>query len=395
MAKHSTGIWRRLSVTGMVLAGGMAAACAATAAEQSALPQTMVWTSYDIGGAGYAEAQAVANAFMKEYGSRVRVLPSGTSIGRLLPMTTGKAQYGYLANEVFFATEAMYDFAVPEWGPQDLRIVLGRPATIGMATAADAGIEKMTDFKGKSVGYVKGNPSVNIKTDAMLAFAGLTRDDINVVWFGGYAAMTPALIARQIDSYASVTISGRMIEIDASPRGLTWPPMPADDKEGWQRALNVASFLEPKVDPEGVALSEENPGHLAGYRFPMITTLAGRSAEEVYEYVRAMNETYDSYKDATAAAARWKIEQSGKTPADAPWHQGSIRYLEEKGIWTADDQAWNDQRLARLESVISAWDGAMADFQKMRAEEAEKGSKIDTAKAWPEYWAEYRKEHLN
>lgn len=56
------------------------------------LPKTMVWTSYDFGSAGFAQASAVANAFQKKFGTRIRIVPSGTGIGRMLPVTQRKAQ---------------------------------------------------------------------------------------------------------------------------------------------------------------------------------------------------------------------------------------------------------------------------------------------------------------
>src|SRR3546814_13711819 len=141
----------------------------------------------------------MANALMKKYDMRVRIVPSGTSIGRLLPVTTGKAGYGFLANETYFAAEGTYDFATRQWGPQDLRIVLGRLAGNGMACAGDVGIESLADLKGKRIGYVKGNPSVNVKTDASLAFGGLDRDSVEAVWFGSYGALKTAVIANQLD----------------------------------------------------------------------------------------------------------------------------------------------------------------------------------------------------
>ena len=100
------------------------------------LPKSMVWTAYDLGSTGYAEATAISNAFKKRYGTRVRVIPAGTSIGRILPLVTGKARYGYLANGAYFAAEGTYDFATEQWGPQDIRIVAGRVASVGLSTAA-------------------------------------------------------------------------------------------------------------------------------------------------------------------------------------------------------------------------------------------------------------------
>lgn len=45
-----------------------------------------------------------------------------------------------------------------------------------MVTAADADIR--SDAKGKRGALVAGNPSINVKCEAVLAFGGLTLDDI-------------------------------------------------------------------------------------------------------------------------------------------------------------------------------------------------------------------------
>jgi TRAP transporter TAXI family solute receptor len=126
--------------TAMALAGGTA---------HAKLPDTSVWTAYDLGSSGYAEASGIADAIMKKHAMRVRIVPSGTSIGRLLPLKQGKATYGFLASELYFAAEGTYDFAVRVWGPQDVRVVLARPAAVGVATAGDIGVKTIADLKGK------------------------------------------------------------------------------------------------------------------------------------------------------------------------------------------------------------------------------------------------------
>ena len=46
------------------------------------LPKSMVWSAYDLGSSGYAEATGIANALKQNYGTRIRIVPAGTSIGR-------------------------------------------------------------------------------------------------------------------------------------------------------------------------------------------------------------------------------------------------------------------------------------------------------------------------
>jgi TRAP-type uncharacterized transport system substrate-binding protein len=85
------------------------------------LPESMTWTAYDVGSAGYAEASAIADAFGKKFTTRIRIQPSGSSIGRLQPVVQGRADFGYLATETWFATEGTEDFSNRRWGPQNLR----------------------------------------------------------------------------------------------------------------------------------------------------------------------------------------------------------------------------------------------------------------------------------
>jgi len=382
-------------ITAILAAGLTVAAMAGDAAAQDKpnLPRTFVWTAYDLGSSGYTEASGIANAFQNEFGTRVRIIPSGTSIGRLLPLTTGKASYGFLANEIYFATEGTYDFAVPEWGPQDLRILTGRLATVGMATAGDVGVKELADLKGKRIGYVKGNPSVNVKGDAYLAFAGLTRDDVQVVWFGSYSALKTALIAGQIDAYGAVPTAASVREIEASPRGLVWPQFDPANTEGWKAVTDVVSFAEPAKETKGAAITEEKPVWLVGYRYPMISTYARTSADEVYETMKALEMSFEAYKSTTASAENWEVMKAGRPPYDAPSHEGAVRYMKEKGYWRAEDQAWQEKRLARLEAVIAGWDEARGAFEEMRAAAREKGEKIGDDQ-WDAYWEKYRAENL-
>src|SRR5690554_7322699 len=91
-------------------------------AAEVSLPDTMTWSSYDVGSSGYAEASAIADAFGKKYGTKIRIQPSGSAIGRLQPILQKRADVGFLATEAFFSSEGTEDFAAKRWGPQDIRV---------------------------------------------------------------------------------------------------------------------------------------------------------------------------------------------------------------------------------------------------------------------------------
>lgn len=363
---------------------GAAALAIATAlpasAQETDLPRSMLWSTYDVGSSGYVEASAIADAFGKEFGTRVRIMPSGTSIGRLLPLKTGRVQYGWLANEVYFATEALYDFEVQEWGPQDLRIVAGRPSTFGMAIATDSGIKTIEDIRGKRVPRIKANPSINIKVEAMLAFAGLTWDDVEVVEVPSYGAALRALVDGQADVAGTTPTAATLYELEGSSRGLSWAPLPKDNAEGWEAVTRVASFFAPTTATSGAGISEENPAEIFAVRYPMITVYAEADEEEIYNFIKALDASYEIYKDATSAMPYWALDKAGTTPQDAPFHPGAIRYLKEIGVWTDADQEWNDARLARMEKVNAAWEDAM---------EAALDQNVSSAD-WPAFWQEHR-----
>lgn len=348
------------------------------------IPKQMMWSSYDVGSSGHSEASAIADALMKAHQTRIRIMPSGTSIGRLLPLKTGRVQYGYLANETYFATEALYDFASREWGPQDLRVLMGRPSAYGLATAKDANIKTTADLKGKRIAYIKANPSINVKNDAILAFAGLTRDDVEVVEAPSYGAAIRSVIEGRADAAGGVATSGLMRELEASPRGLRWVDIAPDNTEGWENLRQVASFFAPVVATVGAGLSDDAPANLISYRYPMITVYADRSDDEVYAMTKAVADAYPAFKDATKVMPEWATDKAGVPPADAPFHPGAVKYLKEAGVWTAEHDTWNENRLARLKLVQQAWETA--------SEKAlDENVKDDD---WAAYWDKYRAENL-
>ena len=54
-----------------------------------------------------------------------------------------------------------------------------------IAVTKSSGIETYEDLRGRRVAYIKGSPALNVNTEAYLAYAGLTWDDVEAVEFGG------------------------------------------------------------------------------------------------------------------------------------------------------------------------------------------------------------------
>ncbi|MFN3526416.1 MAG: TAXI family TRAP transporter solute-binding subunit [Paracoccus sp. (in: a-proteobacteria)] len=346
----------------------------ATPATAQDLPDTMIWTAYDVGSAGYAEASAIADAFGRQFGTRVRIQPSGSGIGRLQPLLQGQADYAFLATEAFFMAEGAYDFAIPEWGPHALRAVAGRPAGITLIAAGDAGIDTVEDARGKRIAFVAGNPSVNVKCEAILAFGGLTLEDVNVITFPTYASAMASMTRNESDATCTTPTTSQLYELAESPRGIYYVPLEADNAAGWEQLLEVLPIMGPSDEDIAAGLPEGEIAKMAAYRYPVITTTPDKTDDEVYAFIKALDETYDMYKDGTATMVRWSLDLSGKPAIDVPFHDGAIRYLTEKGIWTEEDGAWNARAIARMDALVAAW----AEFHPQHADLPEQ----EFASAW-------------
>lgn len=341
--------------------GGLVALAAAGqiqpiwARDASGLPETMVWSSYDVGSAGYVEASAIADALGKKYGSKIRLQPSGSAIGRVQPLLSGRSALGWLATEVFFAVEGLYEYCTPSLGPQDLRTLAGRPTGFSIAVTRTSGIRRVEDLKGKRFAIARANSSITIKSEPILAFGGLTLDDVQLVEVPSYGASLRAMIEGRADAAGVAPTAAGLYELEASPQGVSWFQMSPDNKEGWERVRQVVPFVEPFQETIGAGLSDDNPVWMMGYRYPMITVRTDASADFTYAVLKAVDDAHDLFKDVSPVMARWDIGQSGTPPMDAAFHEGAIRYLKDIGRWSDDSDAWQQNMLRRHAALKQAW----------------------------------------
>jgi hypothetical protein len=105
---------------------------------------------------------------------------------------------------------------------------------------------------------------------------------------------------------------------------------------------------------------------LGGYTYPQVICYASMPADEVYELCKALDQAFELYKDMTPLAADWAIELSSRFPQGAPFHEGAIRYLKEKGLWTDGHQKWNDEAVAAIEASKNAWNIVTAEAAEQR-----------------------------
>jgi TRAP transporter TAXI family solute receptor len=336
-------------------------AAAPALADDVKLPPTMTVTAYDTGTAGFNIAVGVGKMMKDKYGTDVRVLPAGNDVARLAPLRAKRAVMSAMGSGTYFAQEGVFEFGAKEWGPQPLQLVLSsvdcNAATLGVAK--DTGVTEVKQLKGKRVGFVVGSPALNQNSLAILAFGDLKQSDIKTVEFSSYGAMWKGMVNNDVDAAFATTITGPAKELETSPRGIIWPPLPHNDKAGWERVKKVGSFFFPHMATCGAGISKDKPIELGNYPYPIFMVYGSVPADEVYSITKAMIVGYDAYKDAAPGSSGLGADRQTKNWV-VPVHPGAAKALKEAGQWSDAQEAHNKGLLKRQEVLAAAW----ADYGK-------------------------------
>ena len=372
------------SILGAALAAVVATG-AAVAAEVE-LPKQISWTAYGTTSSGYAQSIGLGNMFKAKYDVDLRIIPGKNDVSRMLPLKAGQAEICACGIASYFGQEGVFMFANDRWGPTPLYNLfnnIGRNGA-GLIVAGDLGVKSYADLKGKRVTWVKGSPALNLNATAVLAFAGLTWDDVDKVVVPGWGQSMQAIIDGQADSAYGSTISSVYNQIAASPRGLIHLPFPAADKEAWQRANAIAPHWYP-IEVTNAVNIEANPTggksfEGAGYPYPIFVSMPNLSADTAYSLTKAIIENYETYKDSGPGMDGYQLQNQNLSWI-FPYHPGSIKYFTEIGKWTAENQANTDALHQRNKVLAAAW----KDFKSMEVAENEYEVK----------WLEVRAKHLS
>jgi TRAP transporter TAXI family solute receptor len=383
-----------MTLTRRAYLGGMSAAISAGLMPRTAgaqvkplpnLPSTMIWSVGDDDGPRYREAQAIAEAISKAHGTRIRLQASENAFGRMEQLKERQVTHALLGTEAYFAAEGLFSYVAPTWGPQDLRCLLGRMSSMSIVAREASGIAKLQDIKGKRFARTPRNLALTFRTDALLDAAGIAIKDLTVVEFERTSDALAALAAGEVDCTAAVTTAASAQALDTFADSIVWLELPAADKDFWGRLQRALPLALPFVEDTGPGISKTAPKALMGYRDPVVTVYADAAELEVYAVTRAIADNFELYQSPLLPIlSRWELPQSAGFPSSLPYHDGAIRFLKEKNVWTADHQRWQEGIMRRHTRLRQAW-------AEMMAKEPAKSA---TAAALAELWIPRRAEIL-
>jgi uncharacterized protein len=324
------------------------------------LPSTMIWSVGDDDGPRYREAQAIAEAISKAHGTRIRLQPSERSFGRIEQLKERQVTHGLLGMEAYFAAEGLFSYVAPTWGPQDLRCLLGRMSSMSIVATEASGIRKLSDIKGKRLARTPGNMALTYRTDALLEAAGINGKDLTTVEFPSTAEALAALARGEVDCAAAVPTAVSAQVLDAAADAVVWIELPATEKDFWGRLQRVLPVALPFIEDTGPGMSKAAPKALMGYRDPVVTVYVDAGELEVYAVTKAIADNFELYRQATPVMERWELPRAAGFPTALPYHDGAIRFLKDKGVWSSDHQRWQDGIMRRQARLQQGWAEMMA-----------------------------------
>lgn len=345
------------------------------------------WTAYDLGSTGYITSSAVGSALMKA-GIRVRIVPAGDDISRLIPVRTGDVDFAMMGFGSSFAEVAIFEFADRSWGPQPIRMILQVPpvnaSPCGVMVRGNSGLKVPADLKGKKVAWVAGAPAINIVVEAVLAFAGLKWADVQKVEFPSYSAAARAVIDGSVDAAQVANTAPVAFEAEASAHGVGWIAVDPNDKKGWERLNKVMPALFPIKATAGAGISEKKPLWNQCQMYPVMISWDRQDEELAYTMAKAIQENFDSYKDAHPAMPGWKAEKGLAVKPQNPYHPGAIKYYKEAGLWNAQNDEWQKEKLEEQAKLKAAWEIALKEADEKKI----------SAKDFPGFWTKKREKAL-
>lgn len=327
-------------------------------AGQLNMPRTIAWSAYPTGTGGYSQAVAIGNILQRQYGVNLRVVPGRNDVSRLATLRAGRVNMSAGGSEAVYAQEGILNFAARIWGPQPIRAVLSNfsdSCSFTFASAADADIHSVGDIRGKRLTFVQGAPSLNNASTALLAYANLTWDDVQMVEVGGYNAAIDAVINNRADVAGGACNSPPFMRVESSPRGLRWVEFPHDNEAGVERVRDRLPWYVPHIATEGPGIDPDVGVSVFTSAYPLLVVMDDLDDDIVYGITKVIAVHFDDYKNSAPGANGWRILGQQLENSFIPYHEGAIRYFKEIGIWTPEAEAKQEENLHRQQVLSDAW----------------------------------------
>ena len=322
----------------VLMAGLVVTSCGATGKFVSIGTRTPGSTSYAV----YVPVAAVLNKYMD---MKVAVEPTG-GFGQVYHyLKTGELQFcadsiDQTASGYF--NKWFWDKGRLTW----LRIALSHYFSgyfYGVRATSD--IRSFKDLEGKKLmTYSVTGPAQGFLMDHMLEKYGVT--PAAKLKFSRFASSVQQLVEGKVDVISYSASASAWIDADRAPDGLRVIFPNREEIDYINKKLGAKLWSIRPLPPGYLGLKALEKG---GYEFGaagVLTTSSAVPDDVVYQVVKIMFEHQAEYKDAYPKCAEITLENALEGFV-VPIHPGAIKYYKEKGIWTAEHEAFQEQVLKK------------------------------------------------
>jgi TRAP transporter TAXI family solute receptor len=347
-----------------IFAGGRVELTSAATAWQ---PENVALGVPGIGSMGHVAGTAMVSAITDKTGVRVVPMPTEKTLPRIELLRSKQIDFYFSPSSNTYAWRVgIAMIAKSGYGPQKVRVVWnGAPLYGGFFVRGTSKIKTVADMKGKKIIQIKGFPGMNLYYNGLMAYANLTWDDVKKIWVPSYGAGMKAILEGKADVAYAGTSSPGVLELEASPYGIRWLPMPAEDIDAWKRLRKIVGWFTPAKVTVGAGISPDKPVELMEYGYHIIC-YPSTDEKLSYWWTKQVHQLYDDFKDRHKYLKGWTIDEClipGK--AIAPFHPGSVKYFKEIGRWTAQLEKWQAESLAQEEGIRADWKNRYPDRENV------------------------------
>lgn len=333
-----------------------ASAFAASAAVVPAQAQVLGLGTHSVGGAFHGAGVGFADMITNHTDLRMIVQPFAGPSAWMPELAAGTLETGLLsAVDAAWAYQGEGHFEEPV---TNMRMLFqgNQLANVAWVVRSDSDITSLTEMPGRrAVSDLGGVQVTHSILEAELKSVGIDWDDLVAVPVTDLNQSLDALREQRVDvAWGGAPESGPLLELDASIGVRVLPfgdlePSDLDDgvPEEMQAILDeVLPGSTLTVVPAGTGAVHEDTVTIT-YPLVVVGTEDTLSEDAAYSITKAVWENSDAMAGAHPWLASWGPDTMLMPGFPTPYHEGSVRFYEEIGVWTEEMEERQQMLLAQ------------------------------------------------
>jgi TRAP transporter TAXI family solute receptor len=296
-----------------------------------------------VGSTMYTIGVGMSKIIQKHGGLNVSVESLGGSHANMFGVARGKVEFA-MGNSG--ATFDRYQGNKPFKKPFELRLVAqGNPNYRGIFVTASSGINTPEGLVGKTImGKRKPLPELEKLLNAVIKVYGLPKNKIKVVSSRNLGEVNRMLRAGSVAAAAYPFSERQPVISKLFHDGIVKPLIFAEDKYDAMKKLLPDMFYKYHF-PANTWKNQPKAFFTFGLSTHLVTGVK-QSADTVYKVTKALLGNTKEFSKYHGSARHWNIKKTLSKPT-VPFHEGSVRYFKEIGVWTPKLAAAQAKLLSR------------------------------------------------